>query len=658
MAYGLRYTLTQALRNSSTLVVNIYEKDYSSTVKTYQPTSILLQPNSSQEDPLGGIISSQLNVSFLISTQDDYDNFPDLLNADDRKYYVELVNVVGASTNIKWKGFLFNDYINLPFTTGNQEVNFVCVDALSYLKYTTYSALEGNTNGTTNLLSVLNTALYSIGYDSYTYLYSCCSYFAEGMLDRATSTDNEPFVQTYQFRRDFVGLDYFTIVDNIVKSFGCRLFQYQGNWWIMSINEMAGTTNYYTKYLLDTVVYLTESGTLTTGISINPYSEGNVHFINNSQTKITKKGYSRIKVTTPYSYAKNYINDGDFKQYTGPTTAPVGFTAGLAGTGSLAVFLYPDDEFNDVRIKQSGTGVATFKTTGEIGALGYLPKMGDSTATLSFTYRLASSFINTNGICYLLVRLFVGSNEYILDSNGNWSNDINTSIIIPDSGKSVGSVEARRPFKNYSLEIPLGAGTLNDVDIAVGYISIGFVVSSASSLFRFNNLSLTQSNAQYNALEVQRKLGTNEALLKEIETPYGANYPELTVSNNVGSLFSSSLVKLQNWYRYGKAGTYSTLTQLICRQYSNIFNKNLATVEGDLGISESSNTTIYLNKKYHVADSANIVLTTNNLSYNDKIFMANRLTVDSYGDRTTSLQLLEITNTDNASVETIKYLGS
>lgn len=653
MAYGLRYTLTQVLRNSSTLVVNIYEKDYTSTVKTYQPTSILIQPNSSEEEPLAGVISSQLNVSFLISTQDDYENFPDLLNADDRKYYVELVNIVGASTNIKWKGFLFNDYINLPFTTGNQEVNFVCVDALSYLKYTIYGASGVNINQTTNLLSVLNTSLYSIGYNSDTYLYSCCSYFAEGMLDRSTSTDNEPFVQTYQFIRDFVGLDYFTILDNIVKSFGCRLFQYQGNWWIMSINEMAGATNYYTKYLLSPVVYLTESGTITQGISIDPYSEGNVHFINNSQTKITKKGYSRLKVKSPYVFAKNYINDGDFKQYINPTTAPVGFTAGLSGTGSLTVYLYADDEFNDVAIRQSGTGVATFRTTGEIGALGYLPKMGNSNATLSFTYRLASSLINTDGICYLIVRLFVGSNTYILDSNGGWSSDINTSIVIPDSGTPVGPIEARRPFKDYSLEIPFGSGTLDNVDIAVGYISIGFVVSSASSLFRFNNLSLTQSSAQYNALEVQRKLGTNEALLKEIETPYGANYPELTVSNNVGSLFSSSLVKLQNWYRYGKAGTYSTLTQLICRQYSNIFNKNLATLEGDLGISESSNTTIYLNKKYAVVDSA-----TDALSYNNKTFMANRLTVDSYGDRTTSLQLLEITNTDNASVETIKYLGS
>jgi len=653
MAYGLRYTLTQVLRNTSTLVVNIYEKDYTSTVKTYQPTSILLQPNSNEEDPLGGIISSQLNVSFLISTQDDYDNFPDLLNADDRKYYVELVNVVGASTNIKWKGFLFNDYINLPFTTGNQEVNFVCVDALSYLRYTTYSALEGNTNGITNLLSVLNTALYSIGYNSDTYLYSCCSYFAEGMMDRATSTDNEPFVQTYQFRRDFVGLDYFTIVDNIVKSFGCRLFQYEGNWWIMSINEMAGGTNYYTKYLLYSVVYLTESGTLTTGISINPYSQGNVHFINNSQTKITRKGFSRVILSNPFEYVNNYINNGNFKQAPSFTAAPTGFTSTLTGKGFINTYTLSDEEYNDVRIQAGIPGAPPVGGSGtsklEMGS-GYLPTMGDNKATLSFDYACynTNSPSSNTGQCKMFIEVTVGANTYFLDSNNQW---VTTSSYITIPRSTIQTVN-RSPRQKYTIEIPLGDTSYNYTELVIGYVKITFLVENYD-YFRFRNLRLEQTLANFTGIEVKRTLGTNLALTKGIDVPYGGVYPEVLISNIRGALFNSSIVTLINWYRYGKAGIYPSLVQLICRQYSNIFNKNLATLEGDLGISESTNSTIYLNKKYAVVDSA-----TDALTYNNKIFMANRLTVDSYGDRTTSLQLLEITNDDNLSVETIKYLES
>jgi len=653
MAYGLRYTLTQLLRNTSTLVVNIYEKDYTSTVKTYQPTSILLQPNSNEEDPLGGIISSQLNVSFLISTQDDYDNFPDLLNADDRKYYVELVNVVGASTNIKWKGFLFNDYINLPFTTGNQEVNFVCVDALSYLRYTTYSALEGNTNGITNLLSVLNTALYSIGYNSDTYLYSCCSYFAEGMMDRATSTDNEPFVQTYQFRRDFVGLDYFTIVDNIVKSFGCRLFQYEGNWWIMSINEMAGGTNYYTKYLLYSVVYLTESGTLTTGISINPYNGGDVYFINNSQTKITRKGFSRVVISNPFGYVDNYINNGNFKQAPSFTAAPTGFTSTLTGKGFINTYTLPDEEYNDVRIQAGIPGVPPVGGSGtsklEMGS-SYLPTMGDNKATLSFDYACynTNSPSSNTGQCKMFVEVSVGANTYFLNSDNQW---VTTSSFITIPRSTIQTVN-RSPRQKYTIEIPLGDTSYNYTELVIGYVKVTFLVENYD-YFRFRNLRLEQTLANFTGIEAKRTLGTNLALTKGIDVPYGGVYPEVLISNIKGALFNSSTVTLINWYRYGKAGTYGSLVQLICRQYSNIFNKNLATLEGDLGISESSNSTIYLNKKYAVVDSA-----TNALSYNNKIFMANRLTVDGYRDRTISLQLLEITNTDNASVETIKYLES
>ncbi len=134
MAYGLNYTLTQSLRDETIQIVKIYKKDYSGAVKTYQPTRIILQPNSSEEDPIANIISSQLDVSFIISTEDDYLKFPDLLNFDDTLYYVELV----IDNVIKWKGFLFNDYINLAFTTGNQEVNIVCVDGLSLIRYNNF----------------------------------------------------------------------------------------------------------------------------------------------------------------------------------------------------------------------------------------------------------------------------------------------------------------------------------------------------------------------------------------------------------------------------------------------------------------------------------------------------------------------------------------
>ena len=226
MAYGLRYELNQKLRDNSNLTVSIYEDGYSGSSYTYVATQISISPNSNEEDPIGTIISSQLNVSFIVSTNDDYTNFPRLLSYNDVEYYVEVSN----NGVILWKGFLFNDYINVGFVTGYQEVNIVCIDGLSFLKDIVYQSNE-NINAPTALLNIITEALVKIPYKNASSLYSCISYFAAGMFNRGVSTNNETFGQTYQYRRDYVTLDYYTILENIILSFGCRLFQYNGDFY-------------------------------------------------------------------------------------------------------------------------------------------------------------------------------------------------------------------------------------------------------------------------------------------------------------------------------------------------------------------------------------------------------------------------------------------
>ena len=80
MAYGLRYTLTEKMRDGNLAIVKIYEDSYTGNFTTYRLTNVDIVPNSNDEDPLGGVISSQLNVSFLLSNNDDLTNFPDLIN--------------------------------------------------------------------------------------------------------------------------------------------------------------------------------------------------------------------------------------------------------------------------------------------------------------------------------------------------------------------------------------------------------------------------------------------------------------------------------------------------------------------------------------------------------------------------------------------------
>lgn len=656
MAYGLRYTLTEKMRDGNSAIVKIYEDSFTGSFTTYRLTNIEISPNSNEEEPLGGIISSQLDVSFLISNADDLNNFPDLINSNDRKYYVELVYTNGIGGELlKWRGFIFNDYIEIPFSTGNLEARFVCVDALSYLKYTNYTSLNGNTNQLTSLLDVVNICLNNIAFPTTTYFYSCISYFANGMSDRGVANTNEPLTQTYQYRRDFVGLDYYTILDNIVKSFGSRLFQYEGIWYILPISELAGTNLYCTKYQVGSTPTLIGYVSLFTPIVIYPYAPGQVHFINNSQTKIIRKGYSRLTVNTDFKFVDNYINNGDFKQYTTTSTAPTGFTLTTTGAGFLQIINLDDDVYNDIRLQAgtsaAGGGTVQFEMNGSAGSTAFLPYMINQAATLSFDYDLyyVGPFpgYGNPARCKMYVIVYVSGTAYYLKSDNTWTT-ATSYIELPEYNTEGRFASPRNP---YSLTIPLGITAAGTGTYMFGHVKVGFLLDLNYSYFKFRNFRLRQNSDIYSSVKIKRTLGSNLALEKVIDVPYGSIYPETTKPNIVGTLYNSSEVKLTEWYRYGKAGVFSSLNRLICRVYSNIFNKNMATLEGDFGeLKSPDGVGAYLQAKYAISDSS-----PGNLSYSDKIFMANRLTVIPSINQVTSVQLLEISNTDNASFESIKY---
>ena len=639
MAYVLKYTISQKLRNESLQIVKIYEESpLNNDVYTYEATSIQIQPNSNEEDPIGGIISSQLNVSFLISDESDYSNFPDLLNFNDNKYYVELV--IGEST--KWKGFLFNDYVNVEFTTGNQEVNIVCIDGLSFLRYIIYDS-NISINDTTTLLNIIGTSLNKIVYPNMTFIYACCSYYAAGMFDRADAGGDEPFKQTYQYRRDFVDLDYYTILDNIIKSFGCRLFQANGDWYILPMNQMA-TTIYYTRYVVADEPSISGNGVLDNVVNILPYAEGNVHFINNSQIKIVKKGYPNITTSIPYEYANNYIHNGSLKQldFVG---FPKGWDFNKTGTGNVTLQTNTNQEFNTFYIFSGTSGTASV-TMGEFPSdFAYLPQMYGPEATLSFDfYGSVRVFIE------ILVLTSGAYTAFYLKDDGTWTT---LSSYIQVNASSYNNYETK------TITLPLGAQTTSSGDrIMQGFVDCSFVVTNSGGSSRsanIRNFKLTQSEGDITELNITRSVNANQ-ITKSIELSYGLIYPDLfayKVLNYKGQYVNVSGTTLTGWYMYDKdAESFDNLPQLVMRQYSNLLNRNIATLEGDLGAYNSSVGMVYLDKTYTIQDAS-----TNALSYNDKKFLINRLTTNPYNDQVNSIQLIEVTNQDNTSTETIEYVG-
>lgn len=635
MAYGLRYNLKQALRDESLLNVNIYKDSYSGSVYNYTPTSVTIAPNTISDEPEPGIISSQLNLSFILSNQEDYNNFPNLLSFNDKEFYVEVVKTpqVGSSTVI-WKGYMFSDYIDVPFTTGNQEVNFTFIDALSFMSNLTYPYPD-NINTTIKLKTVLLTGLNWIGYPNLGDLVSTCSYFGSDMDDRADFVGNEPFEQTYIYKRDLIGRNLYDIIDQIMKSFNCRLFQFQGDWWIMSANEMAKSTIYYSKYNA-TTNNLIASGTIENGVTIAPYAINNVHFIDNSQNKVIRKGYPIIKVETKVGPGGNYTHNSNFKQ---GTTFPTGFTFGASNGATVTWIQNAGQEYNVVRL-EGKTGIAVLLNEEEYAAFMY-----PTSFKLSFD---AINYNNTVGPLYIQVAI----NNYddpifYLQPDNSWA------FTQPGAGIQVDYTNKDFTFQQFSREIVLGEFNIGGTTYNVaGKLELRFTsLAGCKADIRNIRTSQTINPSVAESYLVTRTASSAGSLTKEFTSYYGLYKSDLP--NIYGNLYYSNGAPITQWKRFGNATLYPTLPDLLARELSNLFSKNYATLEADLGETFNSFGLIYLANTYTITDSS-----TNALSYNGKKFLMNRVTPNFYTNQNNNLQLLEITSDDNTSTVVSEWIVS
>lgn len=654
MAYELRYTIAQALRDGTTLTANIYEKDYVGAVITYEAINISLESNASNDEPLAGIISSQLNISFL-TTEENGEDFPSILSFDIRKYFVKLYTVDIESP--LWVGFLFNDYVQIPFTTGYVQVDLVAIDGLSFLDYTEFVYQEADSINSLNILiDIIAETLNVIDYPEPIYLLTSCSYYAEGMYTRADASSEEPFDQSYQYRRDFVGLTYYQALDNIVKSFGCRLFQSDGMWQILAINEMANDTRYYTKYQIYPSVANAGSGVLDKNITIEPYAEGNVHFINNSQNKIIRKGYPKVLIKGNFDYADNYVHNGNFKGVYNSAVPPAfvyqpygySFFASINQSTYVNMDIDSDLSSNTINIsKPVGSGFFAYVEMGGFAApispYLYLPYMNAPSFNISFAYKIS---FGTKAKLFISIINPTTAIKYYYNGT-SWQ----TASIYVDINK-VNSAD----FVSYSQTVDITSVNSPTGVALKGYVQLRFYVDGGSPFplyedIKIRSVAITQGYSTIRSVDVSRQVGVDNTTIKEIEQPYGSFLNSYSVNNNIGNIVNSSGISYTNWFRYpDTANTFTLLAMLMARQYSNLLNKNFGTLEAEIGKFETEKGLNYLDKVYLVEDSA-----TNALSYNDKKFMLNRGNVIPQVDEVTSFQLIEVTNEDNDSVETIKY---
>jgi len=617
MAYGLRYTITQILRNGTNQVLEIYERDYvAGVVKTYKPVSIIVQPNSNEEYPYPTIISTQVNFSILLETQDDYDQFPDVLSQDDRKYYV----ILKESTNVMWRGYMFNDYTQMGFSTGITQADFTCIDGISFIQNIEY-VRDDSINQLDTQLNVISDGLKLLAYPDVLNLVVAFLYFAGGMVDRQDAVSNEPFSQIYQYRRDFMGESYYDIIGKIMTSFNCRMFQANGDWCIFSMNEMAATTNYFTKYNILATPTITSSGVLSNTVNVVPYADGNVHFINNSQIKLLKKGFYNIQGRGAYESALNYCDNADLKLNAFPTNTATGFILGATGDSTATIVPDTAGQFDAVSLVRNTSGLASIEN-GNLAAPNYfLPYIGEVPFKLSFEHTTSTG-------AKLQITLNTSGGLRYLDTNGQWQSSVQNLTIDPSEN-----------FTTYTRDIP--PYFVSSVAI-FGYLKFKIICDVSGQASLLQNFIIQRGDSEVKFIEANFVAdNTIQSTLKVFEQPYGNNYPTTyNYSSNKGVLCASDGTFLENWYSSCPSGTpLGAIDLVVFMTYQNIrnVNKNVATVECDLGEHISSGGYVYLDKVFTTTDTV-----TGNLSYTGKKFIMNRVSQNSYVNELNSVQLIEV----------------
>jgi hypothetical protein len=624
MAYGLRYTLTQILKNGNNQVIEIYQEDYTGTVKTYIPTSISLQPNSPNEYPYAAIISTQLEFSFILETEDDYNQYPNVLSSNARLYYV----LLKEGSTVMWRGYLFNDYSEVGFSTGISQSSLIAIDGISFLQDQEY-VVSNSINTLTKHLDIIAESLRYLAYPSDLYLNINCSFFAEGMQTRDENIANEPFSQIYQYGRDFVGVSYYDILENILKTFNCRMYQANGDWYISATMETAAPVRYFTRYSIGAFSITVESsGAINNTINIAPYANNNVHFINNSQTKILRKGFFDIQVRSEYKSPINLLHNADLKITSGtaPNISAQGWRTTLTGTASATVIKNDGQQFNEYTLV-AGSGIADLDILQTAPPVYfYTPYMGGVPITFSCQHR------NNAAIKIQIALLETGSGNKYLDNSGNWQTSSSTYITFPAATQG-------NDYDTFTLNIKPFFSNFVLKQFLMGYINVKIRCDAGSTFIK--NFKLVQGETEVKYAVVQNSTSPDASTVEVFEQPYGQIYPVNTSQQilTFGSLFDSSGVFLKSWNFFSVDLIIGNLLPIgfLGTQYVKMYQRNIATLEADLGTIKAENGYVYLDKVFTVTDSS-----TGNLSYTGKKFTANRLTLSPYADETNSLQLIEV----------------
>lgn len=637
MAYGQKYSVTFATRADKDVELKIWQDGYVGTIIDLQGAGLNLEYIPNSDNPYEPIFASQLGIS--IDFTDELSDIINFTNIDDRYNYVEMY----VDSVIEWVGFIINDNVQVSYSTGRKIATFNATDGLGMLKDIPFVPPVGNlgVNDTNSLLTILRTCFNSIGYKNNRNTITMCSYFANGMSDRGVESWRDPFVQTYMAYRNFLEDEYnytncLDIISNIAKSFGCRVFQANAKWWIVSVNEFAETNAYYTEYsTTGTRVDNGDSNLINTSSTIQPYltNTSGLYFIDNSQLKILNKGFYKIIAEGNVETAENYIPNGNLEDNDG--TEATYWTRSSTGDGTCLLQQNTILDYYYFELTApSGGPAGTAAVTLNAASNSYV-SAGDS---MQLKIQIGASSIATP-IGFIDITINTGSTIYYLNNNKQWQTT-STSYIVYNP-KTTGAAE------DFILDLK------TEVFPANGQLSFTYRISEGISFVTLTNFVM-KIKSDVSSYNLTGTLVENDQYTLKVSFPYGATGSDSFYPSAKGSLLLSNGTIATGWYRYGDytADIFLNPAELLVQQYINTYGQNIINLDADLSSFYTENI------NYPILNAAKLIFATDtdpaSINVSSKSFMLGNATIDLPNDQT-NVTLLQISNTEIPCTRVNKY---
>jgi hypothetical protein len=642
MAYANKYKITMATKSGSIETLYLLEDGYVGDLIEYPAVSIQIQYLPKSDDIFEPIYASQLNV--LLDVTDDLANMPDFTTLNDRKYLCKLY--YGAT--LEWQGWALSDYVQFSYTTGRKNLAFNAIDGLGMLERIPYALPTDYTLvERTTCLSLLQTALSSAGYTLN--LISGISFYSTDMVDRGAGTANEPLSQSYLNYASITNdnqnpYSALQVITNIARGFGSRVFQAQGKWYIVPLTEFAQSSYYFTEYSPAGAVVTSGTKSLTSEIQGYTGNTSGSFFVDNSQVKILRKGYNKIRFEKQIEYPKNYVTNWDLKKFTVISTFQgdaAGWTERRETDGQIYVKDYPQLKYNSFII--SNTNLPPY----DVGVSpDELPKLGISeTATISFDITgIGVPASGPDALFILRIELVTPSFTYYINENKEWANTGSNYYYYP--------FDPANAKANFSIDLPPAPDN--------GDLSFELVIADGSSAYwkatvgtvEVQNFRMEVIPA-FSSLLTESYINDTEEYVLEVDLPLGFNSDAEGYFSYRGFLSNSSGSNLIGWYRYEYPDdVYRSLSDLVIKQYSNCLNKNVINIDASLMGMNTTNGRFSGAMRLTATDTDPA-----QISVEDKKYILGNSTIDLFND-TIQCTLLDINNENIVTTLTTTYANN